>query len=405
MSESAAPAGFDGALDGIRVLDLTRNLAGPFCTMVLGEFGAEIVKIETTGTGDDTRGWAPLTAAGESPMFLSANRNKRSMCVDLDSPDGVAIVRDLARRADVVVESFKPGALERRGLGWDELRTANPRLIYCSISAFGAVGPRREEPGYDPVIQAASGIMSITGDPEGLPARLGIGAVDLGAGLWAVIGVLLALAERTRRGTGCRVDTSLFETAAWWLSYQLAGHLATGIEPSRHGSASPAIAPYEAFETRDGALFVAAGNDHLFCTLCKALDLRELPDDPRFTTNALRVANVDELRAVLTARLAARSANEWEETLRERRVPCSRVATVGEFATDPQLDALRMLISVPGLEPPELRLVATPLSADGARARPKLAPPRLGEHTGAILRELGFSGDDIESLRARGVVQ
>lgn len=373
--------------------------------MVLGEFGADVVKIEVPLRGDDTRAWAPVTESGESSMFLSANRNKRSVCVDLDSPDGVEIVTDLARRADVVVESFSAGALDRRGLGWDDLRAVNSGLIYCSISAFGSVGPRREEPGYDPVIQAASGIMSITGDPSGSPARLGVGAVDLGSGLWAVVGILLALAERERSGAGSRVDTSLLETAAWWLSYHLAGFLATGIVPGRHGSASPAIAPYEAFETGEGALFIAAGNDTLFRTLCEALELPELPDDPRFTRNALRVANVEELRSTLTARLADKPAHEWEEILKRRKLPCSRVATVGEFASDPQLEALGMLVPVPGSAGGATRLVATPVSSDGARAHPKLAPPRLGEHTNSVLHELGLSQAVIEALRGRGVVQ
>ena len=410
MNGDALAAGFGGALAGVRVVDLTRNLAGPFCTMVLGEFGADVVKIESPRGGDDTRAWAPLTEDGESPMFSSANRNKRSIAIDLDSADGVAIVEELVRGADVVVESFRPGALDRRGLGFETLSASKPSLIYCSISAFGAVGPRHSEPGYDPVIQAASGIMSITGDPDGPPARLGVGAIDLGAGLWAVVGVLLAIAQRERTGRGCRVDTSLFETAAWWLSYHVAGYLATGIEPQRHGSASPAIAPYEAYATNEGMLFVAAGNDNLFRMLCDALELPELNGDSRFATNALRVANVEALRVMLTGRLRAKSALEWEQILKARGVPCSRVASVGEFSRDPQLAALHMLVQArgpqaAGSQDDGLRLVGTPLSADGTRALPKLPPPAFGEHTDAILEELGWSHERVAALRERGVVR
>ena len=400
-------AGFGDALAGVRVVDLTRNLAGPFCTMVLGELGADVIKIETPRGGDDTRAWAPLTEDGESPMFWSANRNKRSIAIDLNSPEGVTVVEQLARRSDVVVESFRPGALERRGLGFDSLSAAHPALIYCSISAFGPVGPRSNEPGYDPVIQAATGIMSITGDPDGPPARLGVGAVDLGAGLWAVIGVLLALARRERTGRGCRVDTSLFETGAWWLSYHVAGFLATGLEPARHGSASPAIAPYEAFETREGRLFVAAGNDNLFRTLCAAIELPAVAGDPRFASNALRVENVQALRAVLTERLRSRSASEWEVVLKGHGLPCSHVASVGEFTLDPQVAALDLLVQVDGRRPDRegARLVGTPLLVDGARAAPRLGPPRLGEHTDEVLEELGLDSRRVADLRAQGVVR
>lgn len=394
-------SGFGDALAGVRVVDLTRNLAGPFCTMVLGELGADVVKIESPHGGDDTRAWAPLTEDGESPMFWSANRNKRSIAVDLDAPEGVAVVRDLVRRSDVVVESFRPGALDRRGLGYEDLAAANPGLIHCSISAFGAVGPRRDEPGYDPVIQAATGIMGITGEPDGPPARLGVGAVDLGAGVWAVVGVLLALGRRERTGRGCRVDTSLFELGAWWLSYHVACFLATGIEPTRHGSASPAIAPYEAFATQDGMLFVAAGNDNLFRTLCDALEVAQLIDDPRFATNALRVENVAALRAILAERLRTRPAGEWEELLKARGVPCSRVASVGDFTRDPQTAALELLVQAGD---DGRTLVGTPLRVDGVRPRPQLAPPRLGEHTDAVLAELGRLPEQIAALRSQGVI-
>jgi crotonobetainyl-CoA:carnitine CoA-transferase CaiB-like acyl-CoA transferase len=239
-------------LAGLRVLDLTRNLAGPFCTMILGDLGADVIKIEQPGTGDDTRAWTPPAWQGESATYLSSNRNKRSVVIDLNQPEGAALVRDLARQSDILVESFKPGSLEKRGLGYDSLRAENERLIYCSVSAFGNVGPQRNRPGYDPVLQAHTGIMHMTGEPEQPGVRLGIGAMDMGASLWLVIGVFSALSARAQHGRGTRIETSLYEIAAWWLSYHMAGYLGSGVDPMRQGSRTPMISPYETFPTRDG---------------------------------------------------------------------------------------------------------------------------------------------------------
>jgi len=372
--------------------------------MVLGDLGADVVKVEKPGSGDDTRAWAPLTPSGESAMFLAANRNKRSIAVDLDHPDGAAIVAELAARADVFVESFRPGSLERRGLDADALRRANPRLVYCSISAFGHEGPRKNEAGYDPVIQAASGMMSITGEPDGPPVRLGISPADLGAGVWAVVGILNALIQRERTGEGCLVTTSLFETATWWLSYHLVGFLAAGAAPRRWGSASPSIAPYEVFPTADGDLFVAAANDRLFRLLADTLGIPGVADDPRFATNPSRVENVVELRGVIRRQLALRPAREWEALLRSKAIPCSPVASVADFSADPQMNALELLAPVGDPDLERLRLVAPPVAYDGRRAVEATRPPGLGEHTSAVLAELGKSETDVADLRSRGVV-
>lgn len=321
-----------------------------------------------------------------------------------EHPDGVEIVRDLARRSDVLVESFKPGALDRRGLGWDDLRVENERLVYCSISAFGQTGPLRDGPGYDPVIQAFSGIMHITGHPDGPPARLGVGALDLGAAMWATIGIQAALGQRALTGRGSKVDTSLLETAVWWLSYHLGGYLASGVDPTRQGTTTGFIAPYETFPTAEGELFVAAPNDNLFRTFVHAIGLPELSDDPRFVDNLTRVQHRGELRELLVARLVTRTAKEWEDVLRDAKVPCTIVRTVAELASDEQLAALYVVRPLPHPDAPDLEVVDVPVQVDGRRASNWSPPPRLGEHTDEVLTELGLDEVRIAELRASGAV-
>ena len=391
-------------LADLRVLDLTRNLAGPFCTMILGDLGADVIKIEQPGSGDDTRTWTPPAWQGESATFLSANRNKRSVVIDLNQPDGASLVRDLARRADIFVESFKPGSLDRRGLGYDALRADNGRLIYCSVSAFGNVGPQRNRPGYDPVLQAHTGIMHMTGEPDQQPVRLGIGAMDMGASLWLVIGVMSALSSRAQHGRGARIETSLYEIATWWLSYHMAGYLGSGVDPIRQGSRTPMIAPYETYPTRDGIIFVAGANDNLFRSLVEALGLIELADDPRFATNTDRVAHRDELRALLAPRFLAATGVEWEAVLDRYSVPCSRVRTIADLVADEQMAALGLLARVPHPFVDDLRLVDLPMTRDSVRANELRPPPLLGEHTDEVLAELGITPAGIDDLRRRGVV-
>ena len=393
------------SLAGIRVLDLTRNLAGPYCTMLLGDLGADVIKIEAPGGGDDTRAWTPPSWNGESPTFLAANRNKRSVAVDLDHPDGAAVVHELARRADVVVESFRPGALDKRGLGYDALSAGHPGLVWCSISAFGRVGPLAGQPGYDPVLQAHTGIMSMTGFPDGDPARVGIGAIDLGTGIWATVAIQAALIERSRDGRGTRIDTSLYEVAVWWLSYHLESYLATGRSPQRAGTSTSFIAPYEVFPTSDGGgVMVAAANDNLFVALAGALGLEELTADPRFATNADRVAHRDELRRRISERTLAYTATGLEELLGARAVPCSRIRTVGETAEDPQTAALGLLAHLSHPKIPDLRVIDIPISEHGDRADLRRPPPLLGEHTDDVLGELGYDAARVRDLRNAGAV-
>ncbi len=381
----ASVPGLSGVLSGVSVLDLSRNLAGPYCTMLLGDLGADVIKVESPMSGDDTRMWRPPAWNDQSATFLACNRNKRSRALDLDMDVGREIATRPAREADVVVSSFRPGSLAKRGLDYGSLRQINTGLVYCSISAYGSRGPKQDWPGYDPVLQAESGIMSVTGERDGPPVRLGIGAIDLGTALWATVGIQAALRTRDDTGTGSLVEVSLYETSAWWLSYLIAGYMGSGQVPQRHGSAAAFLAPYEVFATAEGELMVSCGNDQLFAALCAGMRLADLPSDPAFATNSERVANRDRLHAVLQARFFEKSAEAWQGILREHSVPCSPVRTVADFVADDQFAALGLLASLPHPEVPDLRVVDTPLNLDGRRPTHRRPPPLLGEHTGEIL--------------------
>jgi glutaryl-CoA transferase len=391
-------------LRGSIVLDLSRNLAGPYCTMLLGDLGADVIKVESPGSGDDTRNWRPPAWNGQSATFLACNRNKRSITIDLNTESGQQLVRRLASRADVMVSSFRPGSLAKRGLDYDSLRQLNEGLVFCSITAYGSKGPKKDAPGYDPVLQAETGLMAMTGHPDGPPARVGVGVIDLGTGMWAAVGIQAALRNRLDSEVGALVEVSLYETAVWWLSYHVEGFLATGESPQRLGNAAAFVAPYEVFETADGGLMVTAGNDRLFASLCAVLDLPGLPADPAYASNADRVANRSVLREVLEERFRAKGAEEWELLLGAQTIPCSRVRSVADLVSDPQLDALGMLVDLPHPDIPDLRVVDIPLRLNGERAVHRLPPPRLGEQTTAILEELGVPSEEIATLVREGVI-
>jgi crotonobetainyl-CoA:carnitine CoA-transferase CaiB-like acyl-CoA transferase len=392
-------------LAGLLVADLTQNVAGPYCTQILGDLGAQVVKVERPERGDDARAWAPPYWGPESAAFMSVNRNKRSLAVDMKTADGRAILARLVGRADILVQSLRAGVIEELGLGWEEACRINPRLVYCSITAFGTEGPYRDRPGYDLLMQAYGGIMSITGHPGAPPARVPVSLVDMGTGIWAVTGILAALRERDRTGRGALVTTALFDTAIAWTAFQMSNHLATGEVPGPQGSGTPMIAPYEAFPSREGWVMIAAASDALFVKCCQALGATGLASDPRFAGNPERVKNRVVLFETLAAITRALSSEELLSRLGEARVPSAPILTLDRVAAEPQTEASGMLIPTKHPRVPDYRAVGLPIKWDGERPGVSRVPPLLGEHTAEVLADLGYDEHRIAELVARGVVR
>jgi crotonobetainyl-CoA:carnitine CoA-transferase CaiB-like acyl-CoA transferase len=392
-------------LEGVRVVDVTTSIAGPYCAEILAALGADVVKVERPDTGDDGRAWGPPFWNGESAMFLAVNAGKRSLAVSLSDTRGRDAVLRLVDRADVFVQSLRPGLAERLGLGAEALTERNPRLVYGSIGAYGRTGPLAEEPGYDALMQAAGGLISMTGEPGRPGVRVGSSLIDMGTGMWAALGIVSALLDREQTGRGAVVDTSLYETALGYVGYHLVGYLADGTVPTRQGTGFPMVAPYQVFPTRDGELMVAGGNDRLFGLLCNVLELPELATDGRFRTNPDRVRNREELVALVSTRLRERDTAEWQERLTAAGVPAAPVADVADIVASEQTRALGLLQPVDHDAIPDLRLPALPLSFDRERATHRSAPPAVGEHTAEILEEVGYSTGEIAALARDGVIR
>jgi len=395
----------DAPLAGLLVADLTQNVAGPTCTQILGDMGAEVVKVERPGRGDDARAWAPPYWGDESATFMSVNRNKRSLAVDMKQPDGRAVVERLIGRADVLVQSLRAGAVEELGLGWERAKQINPRLVYCSVTAFGTEGPLADRPGYDPLMQALGGIMSVNGHPGQPPARVPVSIVDMGTGMWAVIAILGALRERERTGRGANVTTALYETALAWSVFQMNQYFGTGEVPQPQGSGTAMICPYEAFPTRDAWVMIAAGSDALFAKASEALGVRELPRDPRFKDNPARVAHRAELFDALSTVTRVLASADVLGRLQRAGVPCAPILTLDKVAAEPQTEAGGMLIPAKHPRIPDYRAVGLPIRWDGERPGVARVPPLLGEHTAEVLAELGYDQTSIQELASRHVIQ
>jgi crotonobetainyl-CoA:carnitine CoA-transferase CaiB-like acyl-CoA transferase len=389
-------------LHGITVLDLTRVLSGPYCTMLLADLGARVIKIEQPGKGDDTRAWGPPFLEGESAYFLSVNRNKESLTLNFKHPDGLALLLDLAARADVLVENFRPGTLTKLGLDYDQIAARFPRLIYCSISGFGHSGPRSQEAGYDAVMQAEAGLMSITGSADGPPFRLGVAIADIVTGMFAAQGVTAALFARERTGRGQKVDIGMLDSTSALLTYQAGIFFATESAPKRMGNRHPTIVPYETFSASDGDFVIAVGNDDQWRKFCAVTGI---PPEERFATNRQRVTGYDELRPILVEKLGTETREHWISGLKKAGVPCGSVRDLGELFADPQIQARKMVETIDHATIGAMRVLGSPLKLSDTPASVRTAPPTLGQHTEAILtHDLGKSANDLASLESAGVI-
>ena len=405
-----------GALSNIRVLDLSRVLAGPWCGQILADLGAEVIKIERPGTGDDTRGWGPPylkdadgNDTSESAYYLCANRGKKSVTLNIATSEGQEIVRKLAAKCDVLIENYKVGTLAKYGLGYDDLRTVNPGLVYCSITGFGQTGPYRDRAGYDYIVQGMGGLMSITGErddrPGGGPQKVGVAVADLTTGLYASIGILAALNHRNLTGLGQQVDLGLLDTQVAMLANVGQSYLATGIAPQRLGNAHPSIVPYNVFRTRDGHIILAVGNDQQFAAFCELAGQPLLATDARFATNRARVQHRETLMSLLEALMIERDSREWLAALEAAGVPAGPINTLDRVYADPQIQAREMLVDVPHPLAGHATLTANPLKLSATPPAYHLPPPLLGEHTRDVLGQLlGMSGTDMDSLAQKNII-
>jgi crotonobetainyl-CoA:carnitine CoA-transferase CaiB-like acyl-CoA transferase len=407
MQDSPLPAIAPQALAGLKIFDLTRVLAGPTCVQMLADLGADVVKIEKPGAGDDTRGFAPpaMPGTGESAYFAGANRNKRSVTLDISKPEGQALAMRLLEQCDILVENFKTGSLAKYGLGYAQLHEKFPGLIYCSITGFGQTGPYAPRPGYDSVIQAMGGVMSLTGEPDGLPQKVGVPVADLFAGLYACIGVLAALRHKERTGLGQQVDIGMLDTSLAWLANQGMNYLATGENPPRLGNQHPNISPYQVFETEDGAVMLTIGNEPTFVRFCRAFGEPEWLDDPRLATNASRVANRALVAEKLNPLFKQHPTAWWVENLEAQKIGYGPINRLSDVFNDPHVKARGDVIEMHNRQGVAMKLIANPVRLSETPASYRIAPPALGEYTEDVLRDwLKLDGNEIDALRSSGII-
>ena len=392
------------ALDGIRIIDFSKALAGPYCTMLLADMGAEVIKVEMPGSGDDSRGWGPPFIEGEAAYFLSVNRNKKSITLNLKDPKAKEIALKIIEKADIVLESNRPGVMTKLGLDYETVKKINPGIIYCSISGFGQTGPYSKRPGFDQVIQGYGGIMGLTGEKGGGPLKVGIAVTDIATGMFAATGILTALYHRERTGQGQHVDASMLDGQVSWLTYQAGRYLASGNVPQRIGSAHPLIVPYQDFEASDGFINIAAGNDNLWKKFCAVTDLSDIADDPKFATNPKRVENRDEVVEIVSKKINTKTMQEWLDILNDAGVPCGPIYTVDQIFKDPQVLAREMLVEVDHPKCGKIQVTGSPIKLSETPAEITTPPPMLGEHNSSILQEFGFSEEDITKLKEDKVI-
>ncbi len=392
------------ALEGIKVLDFSRALAGPYCTMMLADMGAEIIKVEMPGRGDDSRSYGPPFVEGESAYFMSVNRNKKSLTLNMKSEGSTEIIHRLIKQADVLVENFRPGVMERLGWGFQRVKEMNSKIIYCSISGFGQDGPYRMLPGFDQVMQGMGGIMSITGEPGGPPIKVGVAIADISGGMFAAYGILAALYNREKRGRGQMIDVSLLDCQVALLTYQAGAYFATGDIPQPVGSGHPVIVPYQSFKAKDVYFNIAAGNDKLWKMLCEAIGLEKVMDDPKFATNAKRVENREEIVKIISDLIITKNGEEWLKILTDAGVPCGPIYTMDKIFTDPQVLHRQMLKELDHPKIGKVKVTGVPIKLSDTPGEVGTAPPILGQHTQEILTELGFSDQDIKKFRQEKVI-
>lgn len=393
-----------GALDGVKILDLTRVLAGPYCTMILGDLGAEIIKVEAPGGSDDTRSWGPPNVGGESAYYLCANRNKRAITLNMRTEEGKDVLRKLIKESDIVMENFKNGTLEKWGFDDDYMKSLNPRIIRCSITGFGKTGPYKDLPGYDYIIQAMGGLMSINGSEESGPMKVGVAISDIVTGLYAAIGVLAALNERNQSNQGQSIDISLFDSQIGTLINVASNYLVSNKVPKRLGNMHPNVAPYQPFATADGEMVIAVGNDGQFKKLCNVLDTQELCEDERFSTNPKRVENREMLEGILSEKFQQKTTKEWLELLRANGIPAGPINNMEQLFQDEQVSARGMVQEISHPTAGNVRLVGSPLKLSRTPVDIRRHPPLAGEHTEEVLAEIGYTKEEIEEMKAKNIL-